>query len=93
LQTLTDRAARAQPAGLANELAVVRLVLQRLVDRLDKPDFSLEPDELRQLAALIFSGARTVAYLLQQQNSHEADAPAWLDRALDALSTEHEADL
>lgn len=78
---------------LAGELAVVRHVLQRLVERLDEPAFALETDELRQLAGLIFSGARTVAYLLQQQSGSDANALDWLDEALDALKKRYGVEL
>lgn len=71
----------------------MRQVLQRLVDRLYDPQLFLEADELRKVAALIFSGARTVAYLLQQQRGHESDVPDWLDEALDALSADYGAEL
>ncbi len=78
---------------LAGELVVVRLVLQRLVEQLDQSEFGGEADELRKLAALIFSGARTVAYLLQQQSGHNAGAPDWLEEALDVLSGDYEVEL
>lgn len=82
-----------RPQSLAGELSVVRQVLQRLVDRLYDPQLFLEAEELRKVAALIFSGARTVAYLLQQQRGHESDVPDWLDEALDALSADYGAEL
>lgn len=78
---------------LGNELAVVRRVLQRLVERLDEPAFAVEAEELRKVAALIFNGARTVAYLLQQQSGSDTDVPDWLDEALDALTEAYEVDL
>lgn len=73
-------------ADLSAELALVRAVLIRLLARLDDPAYVLLPDDLRQLASLIFSGARTVATLLRQQRAGEGDLQPWLARALDELA-------
>lgn len=73
-------------ADLSAELALVRAVLIRLLARLDDPAYVLLPDDLRQLASLIFSGARTVATLLRQQQAGEGDLQPWLARALDELA-------
>lgn len=73
-------------ADLSAELALVRAVLMRLLARLDDPAYVLLPSDLRQLAGLIFSGARTVAQLLRQHQSEAGESQAWLDQALDELA-------
>lgn len=80
-------------ASLEDELALVRVVLSRLMDRLDDPTYVLLPEDLRRLTGLIFTGARTVAQLLTQQAGHNEDVQAWLAQALSTFSTEHEIDL
>ncbi len=85
--------ADASSRTLTSELVVVRLVLQRLVEQLDQSELAVEADDLRKLAALIFSGARTVAYLLQQQSGRDADAPDWLDEALNVLKGDYGVEL
>lgn len=71
---------------LSSELALVRAVLLRLLARLDDPAYVLLPSDLRQLAGLIFSGARTVAQLLRQQQGDAGDAQPWLQSALDEIA-------
>ncbi len=83
----------AEPRNLTAELRLVRDVLSRLADRLDDPTYTLLPDEMRSLATLIFSGVRTVAYLIARQDDTAADLQTWLDQALDTLSGELSTDL
>lgn len=78
--------------NLTAELRLVRDVLNRLADRLDDPSYTLLPEDLRTLATLIFSGVRTVAYLLSRQEE-TADVQAWLDQALDTLSADLSTEL
>lgn len=87
IEALTDGRA----GDLRPELTLVRAVLRRLLAAFDSPA-SETPDELRRLAALVFSGARTVAHLLAQSGD-DANTDAWLDSALDALSGDYALDL
>lgn len=83
----------ADSRDLSAELLLVRDVLGRLADRLDDPTYTLLPDDLRTLATLIYSGVRTVAYLLARQPEAANDLQTWLNRALDTLAADLSADL
>lgn len=76
----------AEPRDLSAELRLVRDVLDRLADRLDDPDYTLLPADMRTLAMLIFSGVRTVAYLLAQEDAETDEIQSWLDDTLDRLT-------
>lgn len=78
---------------LSAELLLVRDVLSRLADRLDDPTYTLLPDDLRTLATLIYSGVRTVAYLLARQPEVSSDLETWLNRSLDELAADLPIDL
>jgi hypothetical protein len=71
----------------------VRRVLRRLMARMDEGGPDLPLDDLRQLAGLIFAGAKTVAHLLGQAQADERGLQAWLGPALDALAGDVGADL
>lgn len=73
-------------ADLRPEVVLVRVVLRRLLAYLNENAGELPPDELRRVAGLVFSGARTVAQLLNHQSAHTDDAQQWLAAALAELS-------
>lgn len=73
-------------AGLRPEVVLVRVVLRRLLAYLDENAGQLPPDELRRVAGLVFSGARTVAQLLNHKAAQTDDAQQWLTAALAELS-------
>lgn len=77
---------------LQHELQEVRLVMYRLLRLWDDAEPPLPPEEARRLAALVFSGARTVAHLLNQQ-AGSGDARGWLKGALDQVAAEYGIDL
>ncbi len=77
---------------LQRELQEVRLVMYRLLRLWDDAEPPLPPEEARRLAALVFSGARTVAHLLNQQ-AGSGDARGWLKGALDQVAAEYGIDL
>ena len=47
----------------------------------------MPPDELRRVAGLVFSGARTVAQLLNHQTTNTVEAQQWLAAALAEMSS------
>lgn len=79
--------------SLTEELALARVVLGRLMSRLNDPAYILLPEDLRRLAGLIFTGARTVAQLITQESGHGLDIQPWLVEALSEFSGEHEIEL
>ena len=79
--------------SVERELHVVRQVLQRLVKLMDDPEQPPTPEEARRLAAVVFSGTRTVAYLLNQRAAAGDGAQEWLKRTLDALAVDYDLDL
>jgi hypothetical protein len=78
---------------LTAELRLVREVLSQLAERLDDPDYALLPSDLRTLATLIYSGVRTVAYLMARQPGGTTDLQTWVNSALDVLGDDWAADL
>lgn len=80
-------------ANLQRELREVRLTMYRLLKLWREQDGPLEPEEARRLAALIFTGARTVAHLLSQSAKATDDARDWLAQALDRLAAEQGLDV
>lgn len=74
--------------NLNQELQQVRVAILRLLWLWDNPAQPLAPEEARRLATLVFSGARTVAYLLGQQTK-EGDGQDWLAAALDELGEKY----
>jgi hypothetical protein len=74
--------------GLAAEVALVRTVLARLIDRLNDPAYVLLPEDLVRLASLIFTGARTVAQLVSRAGDESGDIQPWLAQALDVLASD-----
>ena len=76
---------------LRGELTMVRRVLRGLVQALNDSDRSAE--EARRLSALIFSGARTVAHLLDQQAKQSVESQDWMTAALEALGDDFAPEL
>ncbi len=75
-------------ADLMAEVALVRVVLRRLLAVLDAAG-DLPPDELRRVAGLLFTGARTVAALLGHRAARPAEAQDWLNAALEEMAERH----
>lgn len=80
-------------ADLSAELRLVRDVLSLLADQLDDASCEMTVEDLRTLATLIYSGVRTVAYLLGRQPERSANLERWLDQALDVLAVDLDSDL
>ncbi|HOU42422.1 MAG TPA: hypothetical protein PK829_14235 [Promineifilum sp.] len=78
---------------LQHELQEVRLVMYRLLRLWDDAEPPLAPEEARRLAALVFTGARTVAHLLNHQAGAGGDARGWLKGALDQVAADYGLDL
>lgn len=76
--------------SLIPELTLVRHTLYLLNTYLDNKDCALEPRELRQLAQVIFSGARTAAALLLQEGRKGNGLETWFTQALDQLAREYD---
>ncbi len=77
---------------LNREVQTVRVVLLRLLQLWGDPTQATNPEEARRLAALIFSGARTVAHLLSRPTKAAGTAD-WLARALSEIGGKHGIDL
>jgi len=77
---------------LQRELQGVRLVMYRLLRLWNDAEPPLSSEEARRLAALVFTGARTVAHLLNQQ-AGSGDARGWLKGALDQMAAEYDLGL
>ena len=75
-------------ADLRPEVALVRVVLRRLLALLDEGD-DLPPEELRRIAGLLFTGARTVAALLGHRAARPAEAQDWLNAALEEMAAKY----
>ncbi len=69
---------------LSREVQTVRVVMLRLLDLWADPQQPISAEEARRLAALLFSGARTVAHLLSRQTK-EGSGQDWLAQVLDEL--------
>ena len=80
-------------AGLRPEVALVRLVLRRLLATFNERSADLPPDELRRIAGLVFTGARTVAQLLGRKEAAADEVQEWLDAALKDISAHYQVDL
>jgi hypothetical protein len=92
----TDEVADLERAGAtsaADEVLLVRVVLRRLLQRLNDPTYTVLPEDLRGLAGLIFAGARTVMQLLAQQAAGRSDLDDWLNQALDVVAAELSTEL
>lgn len=72
-------AATAGDPDLRSEIGLARVVLLRLMAHLQE---ELPPEELRRVAGLIFTGARTVAMLLGKRPARPDDTQQWLAAAL-----------
>ena len=79
-------------ADLRQEVQQVRVVILRLLRLWDNPAQPLAPEEARRLATLLFSGARTVAHLLNRQTK-EGDGQDWLAQVLDELGGKYGVNL
>ena len=75
-------AATAEEPDLQPAVELVRLVLRRLLAHLDESAGELPPEETRRVAALLFTGARTVALLLGKRPPVTTDTEPWLAEAL-----------
>ncbi len=75
-------AATADEPDLLPEVELVRLVLRRLLAHLDEGAGELPPEETRRVAALLFTGARTVALLLGKRPPPNPEMEEWMVKAL-----------
>ena len=78
--------------NLNREVQEVRVVILRLLGLWDDPAQEISAEEARRLAALIFSGARTVAHLLSRQTK-EGSGQEWLAQVLDELGEKYGVNL
>ncbi|HRO91317.1 MAG TPA: hypothetical protein PLC06_12520 [Promineifilum sp.] len=83
-------AATADEPDLLPEVELVRLVLRRLLAHLDESAGELPVEEVRRLAALLFTGARTVALLLGKRAPARPETEAWLAEALREMMEDQE---
>jgi hypothetical protein len=74
--------ATAEEPDLRPEVEMVRVVLRRLLIHLDESAGELPPEEVRRVAGLLFTGARTVALLLGKRPLPAAETEAWMIEAL-----------
>ena len=83
-------AATADEPDLLPEVELVRLVLRRLLAHLDESAGELPVEEVRRVAALLFTGARTVALLLGKRAPARPETEAWLVEALREMREDQE---
>lgn len=83
-------AATADEPDLLPEVELVRLVLRRLLAHLDESAGELPVEEVRRVAALLFTGARTVALLLGKRAPTRPETEAWLVEALREMGENRE---
>ncbi len=76
--------------SIDDELALVRVTLQRLLSYLSDPDVTAE--DATKIAPMVFTGARTVAQLLRSNRALSGDAAdgiaGAIAQALDEIGTE-----
>jgi hypothetical protein len=77
---------------LRHEVQAVRVVMLRLLRLWNDPAQPIAAEEARRLAALVFSGARTVAHLLSRPTK-DAGTADWFAQALAAMGDKHGLDL
>ena len=82
-------AASAGDPDLRPEIDLARVVLRRLMTYLEESAGELPPEELRRVAGLVFTGARTVAMLLGKRPARPDDAQQWLAAALTEMGEQH----
>ena len=80
-------------AGLRPEVALVRLVLRRLLATFNERSAELPPDELRRIAGLVFTGARTVAQLLGRKDAAADEVQEWIDEEMKDIYKKYQVDL
>lgn len=64
-QEVADLVTYADNDTIDDEIALTRVLLRRLMNRIQQPD--IEPEELKAISPLIFTGTRTVANLLRSK--------------------------
>ncbi len=82
--------ATAEAPDLQPEVELVRLVLRRLLAYLDETAGELPPEETRRVAALLFTGARTVALLLGKRPPPNPEMEEWMVKALREMGENYE---
>lgn len=89
IEEVADLVANAAADSLEDEIAAVRVAVGRVMKQLNE---KLEPAEFNKLARLAFTGANTMARLMQAQHTLGDQSTAGLARAisqaLDELSEE-----
>ena len=83
-------AATAEELDLQPEVELVRLVLRRLLAHLDESAGELPPEETRRVAALLFTGARTIALLLGKRPPARPEMEEWMEKALREMKDNYE---
>lgn len=81
---IADLLTHAQNITLDDELAITRVLLQRLMLSIKTDQLSI--DDLIKIAPAVFTGVRTVAHLLRQLSGTSANL-IW-DEALDRLASD-----
>jgi len=92
MQEVADLVAHAQVTGLDDEIALTRVLLQRVMKVIgETKEESIPTEEFQKLANLIFSGTNNVARLLRTQRAISGEAAdgiaGAIGDALDELST------
>ncbi len=86
-------AATAEAPDLRPEVELVRVVLRQLLVYLNESAGELPPEEVRRVAGLLFTGARTVALLLGKRPLPAAETEAWMADALRLMGDQYGRDL
>lgn len=90
LEEIADLVAYAADGSVVDELAATRVAIRRVLEKLtDKgPDEELELEDYARLAALVFTGANTVARLLKAQRVLSGEAADSLAGAMGTVLSE-----
>jgi len=83
---VADLVTHAENDTIDDEIALTRVLLRRLMKRLQEPDVDL--GELRAVSPLIFTGARTVASLMRQKKP-SGGIQDTINDILDELSSQY----
>lgn len=92
-QEVADLVNHATENSIEDEIGIVRVMMRRLLAYLQQPEGQLLPfDALTSVAPLVYRGARTVAYMLNQTDGRRGFDDI-MQEVLDDLAEELGADL